>query len=68
MGFGAFLILCLIVCGLAWCATALIQYFYSGCPAIVPKIIWGVAILIILYTLVTAMGLLGHDVPIPRVR
>ncbi len=69
MGFGAFLLFCLVVLGLAYLAVAVIQYFYDNQPpAIAIKLIWGVALLIIFYTLATALGLFGHDVMIPRIR
>ena len=38
-----------------------------GAPAIVPKIIWILAVIIILVILLQATGILGHDVRIPHV-
>lgn len=38
-----------------------------GVPAIVPKIIWVFGVLIILWLLLTAVGLTG-DISVPRVR
>jgi len=69
MGFGEFLLAVCVVCGLAWLAVSAIAYFASpnGPPAIIPKLIWGVAVLIIVVLLARALGLLGHDVQIPRI-
>jgi len=66
MGFGAFVLFCLFVVLIAWLATWAIGYFAPSAPAIIQKIIWGVAVLIILVTLARAMNLIGHDVLIPR--
>jgi hypothetical protein len=68
MGFGAFLVFTFIVLALTALVVAAITYFLPNAPAYVPKLLWGLAVFIILYTLAQAMGLLGHDVPIPRVR
>lgn len=68
MGFGAFVVFCLIVVAVAWVATWAIGYFAPSAPAIIHKLIWGVAIVIILVQLATAFGLMGRDVQIPRLR
>ena len=67
MGFFAFIVLCFVVCAIAWLGVWLISYFIPGVPAIVPKIIWGVAIFIILMTLLRATGLLTYDPKIPGI-
>jgi hypothetical protein len=66
MGFGAFLIFCLVVVAFAWLATWIVGYFFANAPGIIVKIIWGVAVLIIIVQLASAVGLLGHDIRIPH--
>jgi len=66
MGFVAFLILVVVVCLIAAVAAWLLGQI-TGVPAIVPKIIWVVAVMIILYALLVATGVLGHDVQIPHI-
>ena len=68
MGFGAFLVFTLIVLAFASLAVWAIGAFLPNAPGYIVHLIWGIAVLIILYTLAQAMGLLGHDVPIPRLR
>jgi hypothetical protein len=68
MGLFAFIILCFIVVALAWLGVWVIGHFAPGHPAIIDRIIWGVAVLIILYNLFTAMGLMSHDPQIPSFR
>ncbi len=38
-----------------------------GVPAVIPKIIWVLGVLIILWLVLSAIGLTGHDVRIPHV-
>ena len=68
MGFGAFLILVCVVLAMAGVAVLAINYFLPNAPKVAVTIVWGVALFIILYTLAAVTGLLGHDVPIPRIR
>ena len=68
MGLLEFFILCLVVVVLAALTVWAIGQFAPGTPAIIPKLIWGVAVLIIVITLVQALGLLGHAPQIPRLR
>ncbi len=68
MGFGAFIVFAFIVLAIAWLGVWCINQFLPGAPAIVTTLIWGIAVLIILLTLAQAFGILGHDVPIPRIR
>lgn len=65
MGFGYFLLLCLVTVGLAYLAVLAAGYFFPGHPILIDRIIWGVAILIIVVTLLRALGLMGHDPKIP---
>lgn len=62
----SFFVLCVIVVCLAALAVWAIGYFAPGHPAMVDKLIWGVAVLVILVTLVQAIGLLGHSPRIPH--
>jgi hypothetical protein len=65
MGLVEFIIMCIIVVAIAWIGTWAISQI-PNCPPIVPKLIWIVAIMIILVTLIKATGILGHDPQIPR--
>ncbi len=65
MGFIAFLILCFVVLVAAAIFVWAAGYFAPGHPAIVDKLVWGVAIFIILVVLLQATGILSHDVKIP---
>lgn len=65
MGLIEFLILIVVVCIIAAVGVWLVGQV--GAPAIVPKIIWIVAVCIILYALLAATGILGHDIRIPHV-
>lgn len=70
MGFLEFIILCFITLGIAWVGTWVLVYFYGGeKPAVVMacKIIWAIAILIIVLALLRATGLMSHDPKIPHV-
>lgn len=62
----SFFILCVVVVCLAALAVWAIGYFAPGHPMMIDKLIWGVAVLIILVTLVQVTGLVGHSPRIPR--
>ena len=66
MGFLEFIILCFLVLAIAWMATWALGYFLPGHPAIVDKLIWGIAVAIILITLLQATGIMKHDPQIPH--
>ena len=66
MGVIEFFLLCLLVCCLAAATVWAIGYFAGGAPAIVPKLVWGVALFVIVVALANAIGLV--DVPMPRLR
>ena len=68
MGILEFFLICLIVVVLAAFTVWAIGSFAPGTPAIVVKLIWAVAVLIIIVTLLNATGILGHDPQIPRLR
>ncbi len=69
MGIIEFLILVLCVVLAAACVIWAINYFApSPVPAFIPKIIWGLVIVVLLFTLLSATGILGHDIQIPRLR
>jgi hypothetical protein len=68
MGLIEFFILVIVVVVLAALTVWAIGQFAPGTPAIVPRLIWGVAVVIIIFTLVQALGLMGHDPQIPRLR
>ena len=66
MGFLAFGIFCLIVLAIAWIVTWCLGYFVPGYPGIVDKIVWAIAVVIIIIKLVQVTGLMGHDPQIPH--
>lgn len=65
MGMLEFVILAIVVCIIAAAATWALRTFVPGVPAIVYTLIWGVAIGIIIWTLLQATGVLRHDPKIP---
>jgi hypothetical protein len=67
MGLFEFILLCFVVVALAWVGCWALDTFMPGHPGIVNKIIWGVAIFIIIWQLLAATGILGHDPRIPHV-
>jgi hypothetical protein len=68
MGIIEFFIIVFVCCVLAFLINWALAKFAPGTPAIVPMVVWGVAVLIILVTLARAMGLMGIDPQIPRIR
>jgi hypothetical protein len=66
MGLIEFFIIVLVCCGLAWAACWIAGKL--GAPVFVPYVIWGVACLIILVTLMRALGLAGIDPVIPKLK
>lgn len=68
MGVVEFFVLVVVVVLLAALAVWAIGYFAPSHPPIMDKVIWGVAVLIVLFALVNATGLLGHDPRIPSLR
>ncbi len=64
MGIIAFFLLIVLVCALAALTSWAISYFAPSAPGVIHKIIWGVAILIIVVVLLRALGV--QDVAIPR--
>ena len=59
------LICCVLAAGVVW---ALGYFLGDRVPAIVPKIVWGVAILIIVVALIQALGLMSWNPKIPSLR
>ena len=68
MTFGAFIVLVVIVAALCWLAVWALGYFFPGHSAIFDKLIIGVGVLIVLANLFAALGLLGYDPMIPKLR
>ncbi len=68
MGVIEFFILCVAVVLIAALAVWAIGYFAPTHPPVIDKIMWGIALLIILTALVQAIGLLHFDPQIPRLR
>jgi membrane associated rhomboid family serine protease len=67
MGVIEFFVLCVVVVLMGALAVWAINYFAPSHPAIVDKIIWGVVIVVILFALVQATGILGRDPRIPHI-
>lgn len=66
MGLIAFCVLAFVVLVIGAVANWAIDSFAPGHPVIVNKLIWGLAVLILLYTILTATGVLSHDIRIPH--
>jgi asparagine N-glycosylation enzyme membrane subunit Stt3 len=66
MGFVEFLIIVIVVVLLAAVANYFVQQI-PNTPAIFGRIIWAVAVLIIVVLLLKATGILSHDVQIPHI-
>ncbi len=67
MGIVEFFLLCVIVVLLAALAVWVMGYFAPAHPLLIDRLVWGVAIVIIIFALVQATGLLGHDPRIPHI-
>lgn len=65
MGLVEFIIICIVVVAIAWVGTWAIGQI-PNYPPIIPKIIWLVAIAIIIVTLLRVTGIMLHDPQIPR--
>ncbi len=68
MGVLEFFFLVIVVVLGAALTVWVLGYFAPGHPAIVDKLVWGIAVVIIIYALVVATGLLARDPQIPRIR
>ncbi|HJR00283.1 MAG TPA: hypothetical protein VKA83_01510 [Methylomirabilota bacterium] len=68
MGLIEFFVVVIVCCLLAWLVCYVLSHFMPGTPAFVPMVVWGVAVLLILVTLLKALGLWGIDPQIPRLR
>lgn len=68
MGLIEFFILILIVVALCYLTTIIAAKLAPNHPPVVDWIIWFVGILIIIVALANAMGLVGYDPRIPRIR
>jgi cobalamin synthase len=68
MGMVEFVILAIVVCAIAGVSVWLLAYFIPTHPPLIDKLIWGLAIFIIVLTLIRATGLLHYDPQIPAVK
>lgn len=68
MGLMQFLILVVIVVLVCAAALWVIGQLAPSHPAIIDRAVWVLAVVILAVVLLQALGLVGHDVPIPRVR
>ena len=67
MDFITFIIICGVTVVLAYLGTLIIALLVPTRPPIVDRIIWGVAIAIILWTLIRATGIISYAPQIPHV-
>lgn len=68
MGVIQFVLLAGVIVLLAAIVIWAIGYFApSPVPDIIPKLIWGLVIVALLFILLNATGIMGYDIPIPRV-
>lgn len=67
MGLFEFLIFVLLVVGTTWFITWVMDYFFDSHPPIFNKIMWGVAIIIVLIKLFAVLGLTHYDPQIPHI-
>lgn len=67
MGFIAFVISCLFILGIAWVGVWAAGYIAPGHPAIVDRLIWGIAIMLIIVSFLQAVGVMQHDPIIPHI-
>lgn len=68
---GVFELLIIIACLVLGAAFVIwvIKYFApEPVPDYIIKLIWGLVILVIVYLILSAVGILSHDVQIPRLR
>ncbi len=68
MGLFAFLEIVVLVVVICAAALWVIGQLAPSHPAIIDRAVWVLAVIILAIILIQAMGLLTHDVPIPRVR
>jgi hypothetical protein len=67
MGILEFFVLAVVVGVLAWLAVWVLGKLAPGHPKLLDNLIWFVACLVLILTLLQALGLLGHDPQIPRI-
>jgi len=68
MGVIEFFVVCVVVALLGYLAVFTLSKLAPGHPAQVDNIIWFVVVIVIVMILANAMGLLGYDPKIPRLR
>lgn len=68
MGIVEFMVFVVVVVFIGWLAVWLLGRLAPGHPAIVDNVVWIIVVFIIVMTLANAVGLLGHDPMIPRIR
>lgn len=68
MGLIEFLLYSLLAVGLCGLAVWVVRTFFPNAPVVVQNIFWAVAVLIIVVLLLNVLGIMGHDIQIPRIR
>ena len=68
MGIIEFFVIVCVVVVMAWLCVMGMGVLAPGHPATIDKIIWAVAILVIVVVLAKALGLTSYDPQIPRLR
>lgn len=68
MGLFAFLGIVIVVVLVCAAALWVITQLAPNHPLIIDRVVWVLAVVILGFILVQALGLVSHDVPIPKVR
>ena len=68
MGLVEYLVLVVVVVVLCGATVWVIGQLAPSHPALVDRLIWVLAVVILVVVLANAVGLFGHDVMIPRMR
>ncbi len=66
MGLIAYFLLCIVVALLAHLTVKLIHLFAPSAPEVISTLVWTVAILVLVVVLLRALGILSHDIQIPK--
>ncbi len=66
MGLIAYFLLVVVVALVAQVTVKLIHQFAPSAPEVVSTLVWLAAIAVLLMVLLRAIGLLNHDIPIPK--
>ena len=68
MGLIEFAVLTVVVVVIAWLCVWAMGVMAPGHPVTIDRIVWGVAVLVVIVVLARALGLTAYDPQIPRLR